>query len=111
MIDGENLAPVVEFDIPALLGHSAVSLQIKSDGPCTIFNRGGDPIPAVVVETSKDGRRFIPGSGIRMVTAKTPKGYLGTTIIGAEEGTTITVVGTAGQHMDPVCRVFIAPGQ
>lgn len=112
MIDGENLAPAVEYDIPPLLGNSVVSIAVKTDGQCTIYNRGGDPIPSVVPEIGKDGKRFIPGHGIRMVVAaKTLPGYLGTSILGAEEGTTITIVGIVGKAMESVCKVYVPVGQ
>lgn len=111
MADEEKIAPVVEYDIPELLGNSAIALAIQTDGRVTVFNRGGDPIPAVSPETAPNGQRFIPGSGIRMVLAKTPPGQVGATIFGAEEGTTITVVGEVGVKMNPRCQVFIPPGQ
>lgn len=112
-------APVLEFHTPTLEGWSAISLQIKTDGPCTILHRStdprieaeGEPIPAVMPIKNVDGQTEIPGLGVRMVVASAPAGFLGTTIFGAEAGITIRIRGSLGFTLDPRCQVYIPEGQ
>lgn len=113
-------APKVEFHTPTLLGWSAISLQLKTDGRCTIRWRSLDPrieapaepIPAVTPAKNVDGAVEIPGTGVRMVVNTTAaSGILGTTIFGAEAGIIVQVEGEVGVTLDPRCRVFIPVGQ